>query len=158
VGGLKAKAEESNPQISNVVRVCLFWFSTLCCHLFLLSNMHVFFPRKLPFSITFPIFFQINRPPSTVSRNVVKKNQTRMSEIVWTDFQKVDCDKSGIHGDQHICWISTETSDSSQGHSPFFVILKQIEEKSNHLMILKAKRSEKLNGPLSTMKQNVGKF
>ncbi len=69
-----------------------------------------------------------------------------MSEIVWTDFQKVDCDKSGIHGDQHICWISTETSDSNQGHSPFFVILKQIEEKSNHLMILKAKRSEKLNG------------
>ena len=40
------------------------------CIALYIENVALFFPRKLPFSITFPIFFQINRPPSTVSRNV----------------------------------------------------------------------------------------
>ena len=69
-----------------------------------------------------------------------------MIGIVWTEFQKVDCDKSGIHGERNICWISAETSDSCQEHSPLLVILKRTEEKSNHLMIFKAKSCEKLNG------------
>ena len=55
------------------------------CIALYIENVALFFPRKLPFSITFPIFFQINRPPSQLavtSRNVNSKRGRLRSMIV----------------------------------------------------------------------------